>query len=68
MNPAKEATVFDSPLALCKECDEYVALDQKRTECAARHRCEVSAAECLLAKYFTGAYGAIPTGSVEGSV
>ncbi|HSF47379.1 MAG TPA: hypothetical protein VLA73_03360 [Burkholderiales bacterium] len=60
--------MFDSPLALCKECDEYVALDQKRTECAAQHCCEISAPECPLGKYFTGAYGAIPTEPVENSI
>lgn len=59
--------MFDSPLALCKECDEYVALDQKRTECAERHRCEMPAAQCPLAKHFTGVYGAIPTEPVEES-
>lgn len=55
--------MFDSPLAFCKECQQWVALDQKRTECAARQKCQVPAAECPLREYFTGAGGLDSTAS-----
>jgi hypothetical protein len=60
--------VFDSPLALCYQCKEYVALDQTRLECAAYQNCQVPVTECPLRRYFTGAYGAIPTGSISEQV
>ena len=43
---------FDSPFEFCPVCKQEVVLDQTQAECAAEHHC--NAAECPLAKYFTG--------------
>lgn len=42
--------MFNSPLAYCPLCREYVALDCPQRACAALHRC--TGATCPLAHYF----------------
>lgn len=43
---------FDSPLALCPVCNEYVLTDQTQGECAREHKC--GRRDCPLASAFTG--------------
>jgi len=44
---------FDSPLARCEKCGQFVLMDQTVRECADEHRCD--ARECPTAKFFEGA-------------
>lgn len=54
--------MFNSPTEFCCECGQWVALDQTKAECAARHQCVE--AGCHFSLYFaassTGSMGAIP--------
>ena len=54
--------MFNSPTEFCSECGQWVALDQTKVECAARHQCVE--AGCHFSLYFaassTGSMGAIP--------
>ena len=45
--------MFDSPIAQCRICGQYVVLDQTQSECAREHKCEDSVA-CPLQDCFTG--------------
>ena len=54
--------MFNSPTEFCSKCGQWVALDQTKAQCAARHQCVE--AECRFSLYFaassTGSMGAIP--------
>jgi sulfatase maturation enzyme AslB (radical SAM superfamily) len=41
--------VFNSPTAFCPRCREYIALDERRRDCAAVHCCGDG---CPMERYF----------------
>jgi len=44
--------MYDSPLAYCRVCKAWVALDQTQRECAERQQCRLGPSECPLARFF----------------
>lgn len=50
--------MYDSPLAYCPRCRQYVALDCSSAERAARYQC--GGGSCPLEPYFTGTQAASP--------
>jgi hypothetical protein len=42
--------MFNSPTAYCSRCRQYIALDERRRDCAAVHGCVKEL--CPLEKYF----------------
>ena len=42
--------MFNSPTAYCPRCREYIALDERRRDCAAVHGCATEV--CPLEEYF----------------
>ncbi len=45
--------MFDSPIAQCRICGQYVVLDQTQAECAREHDCSTSS-PCPLEGFFAG--------------
>jgi hypothetical protein len=41
--------MFNSPTAYCPRCRKYIALDERRRDCAAAHQC---GNDCPLEQYF----------------
>ena len=48
----EEASVFNSPTVYCPRCRVYIALDERRRDCAAVHRCGNG---CPMDRYFGAA-------------
>ena len=62
--------MYDSPLAYCRICNAYVALDQTQLVCALEHRCGHTQVNCPLARVFAGNELSIATdgaGNVSGA-